>query len=276
MQLRYYFSVLCVVLTLCSGSFLAVSCNREKGESPGPVYSAGSDRFYPAIHEGPDTEAREAGIPVSEPEDAGEYPFRPAALILNTEEGPDIILDSYLNPVFRDGVVAFFGQLTGSSVVAAVVLSHAAVYDINPALAFALCWEESSCNPGAVNYNRNETVDRGLFQLNNASFPNLAPEDFYDPGVNARYGLAHLRWCLNNAGTEVSALAMYNAGHNRVRSAGTPKSTLDYISRILGRQRKIEKLFAAEYTRITHVESLGAGKKEKPPFRLSLLAPLGR
>ena len=240
MRLRYYFSVLCVVLTFWLIGFLTVSCNREKADSPGP-----------------------------------EYP-NPAVQVLNSDEGQDIILLSYLNPVFQHAVVNFFRELTGSFEVASVVLSNAVTYNIDPALAFALCYEESGYNPRAVNRNQNDTVDRGLFQLNNASFPKLAADDFFNPGVSARYGLSHLRWCLNTMGTEVAALAMYNAGHNRVFTVGTPKSTLDYISRILKRQRKIEDLFAAEYPRIAQAESQSEEKKEKPPFRLSLLTPLGR
>ena len=221
-------------------------------------------------------EPEEAGISVVEKDVAEEVTIKPAALILNMEEGPDSILAAYREPALQDGVVAFFGDLTGSRDLAAVVLANTAVFDIPPALAFALCWEESRYNSRAYNQNQNDTVDRGLFQLNSASFPELTLEDFYDPGTNARYGLSHLRWCLNNAGTEVAALAMYNAGSGRVRSAGTPKNTLDYISRILKRQRKIEELFTAEYGRIIPAEIGEAGKGKHAPLRLSLLTPLGR
>jgi soluble lytic murein transglycosylase-like protein len=169
--------------------------------------------------------------------------------------------------------------MTGSREVAEAILSNASVCNVAPALAFSLCAEESDYNPRALNRNKNETVDRGLFQLNNASFPKLKIEDFYDTGVNAQYGLSHLRWCLNSAGTEIAALAMYNAGETRVRSAGTPKSTLDYVSRILNRQRKIEGLFADYYYRIVEERNVPvelAEEKEKVFFRFSLLAPLGR
>jgi soluble lytic murein transglycosylase-like protein len=149
---------------------------------------------------------------------------------------------------------------------------------VPPALAFSLCAEESGYNPRALNRNKNETVARGLFQLNNASFPKLNVEDFYDTGVNVRHGLSHLRWCLNSAGTEVAALAMYNAGASRVHTVGTPKSTLDYISRILKRQRGIEERFAEYYYRI--VEERNAvevtEEKEQVFFRFSMLTPLGR
>jgi hypothetical protein len=157
----------------------------------------------------------------------------------------DFILETYQNIEIRDDIVGFFSLITHSEEIAAVVLTNANEFGIPPSLAFALCWEESRYNPFAVNIkNRNKSIDRGLFQLNNASFPNLSEDDFYNPGINAYYGMAHLRWCLDLGGSEVAALAMYNAGTTRVRSGGTPKNTLDYISRVLENQRKIEDLFS--------------------------------
>jgi hypothetical protein len=194
-------------------------------------------------------------------------------------EEPDMILEIYRDEVFRERVEDFFGAVTGSLELAQAVLANSALFDIPPALAFSLCWEESRYNPRAVNRkNRNLTVDRGLFQLNNASFPQLKEDQFFNPQLNSRYGLSHLRWCLDTAGTVVAGLAMYNAGTSRVRSGGTPKMTLDYISRILERERKIEELFLAEYERITWIEI--EAEEETPPekagIRLSLLSPLGR
>ncbi|MDR1565966.1 MAG: lytic transglycosylase domain-containing protein [Treponema sp.] len=188
----------------------------------------------------------------------------------------DLILEAYRDAASRGRVVDFFGNLTGSRELSAVVLANAEPFDIAPALAFSLCWEESRYNSRAVNRgNRNQTVDRGLFQLNNASFPGLEEQDFFNPSINAWYGLSHLRWCLDTAGTEVAGLAMYNAGTGRVRSGGTPKNTLDYISRILRRQRKIEELFLAENIGVL-VEAENGGTEKTAGIRLSLLAPLGR
>ena len=187
-------------------------------------------------------------------------------------DGQDIILNSYHDPMLKEGVLFFFKNLTGSHEVAEAVLANASIYKIAPAMAFALCFEESRYNPKAFNRNKNETVDRGLFQLNSASFPQIHPNDFFDIKLNTRYGLSHLRWCLDTAGTEVAALAMYNVGKARVTSHGTPKQTLDYVSRILRRQDKIEKLFVTEYSNIiTHM----AGKHQRGSYRLNLLTPLG-
>jgi len=55
--------------------------------------------------------------------------------------------------------------------------------------------------------------------------------------------MGHLRYCLDVGGSEIAALAMYNAGTNRVNSSGTPRSTLDYVSRIMENRWKIEDLF---------------------------------
>jgi len=94
----------------------------------------------------------------------------------------DIILEAYQDPVDRDWIEFFFEGLTGSRDIAAAILANAAEFNIPPSLAFSLCWEESRYNPRAVNRtNSNKTVDRGLFQLNSASFPDLKEQDFFDP-----------------------------------------------------------------------------------------------
>jgi hypothetical protein len=160
----------------------------------------------------------------------------------------DVILSSYQDAFSRDQIVTFFGAITHSDEVAAIILANASTFNVPPSLAFALCWEESRYNPQAVNRkNRNETVDRGLFQLNCRSFPRLTEEDFFNPSVNAYYAMAHLRWCLDTAGSEVAGLAMYNAGTTRVRQGGTPKNTLDYVSRVLEYQNRVEEFFRSEY-----------------------------
>jgi soluble lytic murein transglycosylase-like protein len=160
----------------------------------------------------------------------------------------DIILEAYRDPYFKDDVVAFFSLIADSRVLAAIILAQAEAYNISPALAFALCKEESQYSVRAVNRkNVNGSIDRGLFQLNSQSFPQLKEADFFNPETNARHGMAHLRWCLDTGGSELSALAMYNAGATKVKSNNTPKRTLDYISRILDARNRIEEAFRVEY-----------------------------
>jgi soluble lytic murein transglycosylase-like protein len=169
-----------------------------------------------------------------------------AAAAEAVDETEDLVTDLYLDPEMKDMTVDYFSAVTGSGEITSLILDNALAFKVPPALAFAVCWEESRFNPRAVNRkNRNESIDRGLFQLNDRSFPSIRSGDFFDPAVNVYYGISHLRWCLNAGGTEIAALAMYNAGTNRVRNLGTPKNTLDYIHRVLEYRRKLENAFSA-------------------------------
>ncbi|MDR0624335.1 MAG: lytic transglycosylase domain-containing protein [Treponema sp.] len=180
----------------------------------------------------------------------------PKELLLASLPAPDenrnLIRDLYRDPDYRNWVVSFFTSLCGSQDIAAIILANADAFNVSPSLAFALSWEESRYNPKAINRaNRDGSVDRGLFQLNERSFPKIAEADFFNPSINAWYGMAHLRVCLDSGVSEIAALAMYNAGTGRVRSLGAPKNTLDYIHRILECQRKIEGAFQLEARRET-------------------------
>jgi hypothetical protein len=261
---KEYFKAFCVLLLFGAYCVFTISFDGEK--EPSLPDDAEIAESHPA------------------PENETEPPFLTMNIeamnieAMNIAEEQDLILSSYRDEAFREDVLVFFEDMTGSREIAEAILSNASDCNVPVALAFSLCAEESGFNPRALNRNNNETIDRGLFQLNNASFPKLQIEDFYDTDVNVRYGISHLRWCLNSAGTEIAALAIYNAGAARVHSAGTPKSTLDYVSRILKRQRKIEESFAEYYYRIVEERNTSielAEEKEKVFFRFSLLAPLG-
>jgi len=167
-------------------------------------------------------------------------------LLSRIENFPDPVLEYYRNPEYSEWVIDFFTGICSNHEVALAVLNHAEKFEVSPTLAFALSWEESRFNPNAINrYNRDGSVDRGLFQLNNRSFPNLDVQLFFDVNTNAYYGIAHLRFCLDSGGSEISALAMYNAGTGRIRTSGAPEVTLNYISRILENKSKIESRFHA-------------------------------
>jgi hypothetical protein len=164
-------------------------------------------------------------------------------------ERRDLIQDLYREPESRERVIDFFAKICDSHEIAEVILANADKYNISPALALALAWEESRLNPRAVNSkNRDQRIDRGLFQLNNRSFPRLEIQAFFNPELNAHYGMSPLRHCLDIGGYEIAALAMYNAGTARVRYSGTPKTTLDYISRILENRSIIESHFHKQET----------------------------
>ena len=91
--------------------------------------------------------------------------------------------------------------------------------------------------------------------MNNSSFPKIPEIDFYSADVSARYGLSHLRFCLNTAGNEIAALAMYNAGTGSVKKNSTPQITLNYISQIENYRASIEELFAVEVLALYNTDS---------------------
>jgi hypothetical protein len=196
----------------------------------------------------------------------------------------DPVLEYFRKPEYREWVIDFFSYLCSNRKVVQAILENADKFDIPPSLAFALSWEESKFNPNAVNhYNLDGSIDRGLFQLNNKSFPNLDATSFFDIDKNSYYGIAHLRYCFNSGNNEVSALAMYNAGTGRVRSTGAPEVTLNYISRILENQRKIESRFHArlikeEETRLAKANIIEEEEEITPqPFynrTLIIVSPL--
>ncbi|MDC7239130.1 MAG: transglycosylase SLT domain-containing protein [Spirochaetales bacterium] len=134
----------------------------------------------------------------------------------------------------------YFATVTGDYEIARLIYDESVKYNIQPELSFALVFNESSFNPNAVNQNRN-SIDRGLFQLNSNSFPNLKEADFFKPEINVPLGVAYLRYCLDIGGNEVTALAMYNAGPNRVKDSRTPRMTLDYIHKIQSYRENLEQ-----------------------------------
>jgi len=165
-------------------------------------------------------------------------------LLLETEVIHDPVLEYFRNPEYSEWVVDFFSNICINREVVIAILESSEKFNVPPSLAFSVSWEESRLNPNAINrYNRDGSIDRGLFQLNSRSFPNLETANFFDIKTNTHYGLGHLRYCLDTGGSEISALAMYNAGTGRVRSSGAPEVTLNYINRILSNKSKIESKF---------------------------------
>jgi hypothetical protein len=157
----------------------------------------------------------------------------------------DTITAYYKNNGTKASVVGFFTTLTKSEPVALAILENATKHGVPASLAFAIAYEESRFNPNARNANQN-SVDRGLFQLNSTTFPNMSEKQAFDPAYNAKEGVNYFKRILETTGNEVSALAIYNAGKTRVSQKGAPVTTLDYIARILNYEKNIDKLFTAK------------------------------
>ena len=163
-------------------------------------------------------------------------------LVIEVDKDSDIASVLLNNPLAKEQVNTFFYALTGDKEVTRAILSNVVKTDVPLFLAFSLSWVESRFDIQA--YSKNHTsIDRGLFQLNSRSFPNLTKAEFYDPYINAEYGLEYLDKCIKEEGNVIAGLAMYNAGRTRVETGGTPRKTLDYISRILDYRKTIEANF---------------------------------
>ncbi len=167
-------------------------------------------------------------------------------IVVNHKQQADLGLTLYRSLKSRAAVVSFYNKITHSTDVTLAIIENADVNDIPLSLAFALAYTESSYKTRAVNKNKNASVDRGLYQLNSNSFPKLAEWEFYNPYTSAKYGLAHLRFCLDTAGNETAALAMYNAGTTRVRSNGTPQTTLNYVDSIMNYRAGLDALLTTQ------------------------------
>jgi hypothetical protein len=167
---------------------------------------------------------------------------KPIGLLLEVNGKADLGLSLYKNTLTRDIVISFYNSLTHSEAVTIAVLSAAEKYSISPALAFAVSGIESKFDARAVNVNQ-ISIDRGLFQLNSLAFPEMSEADFFSPDKNAEHGLKYLRYCLDRGENEIVALAMYNAGEQQVSASGAPKTTLEYISKILGFRDELQGRF---------------------------------
>ena len=85
--------------------------------------------------------------------------------------------------------------------------------------------------------------------MNDRTFPRLDESEFYAAETSARLGMKHLRFCMNVAGNDLTAVAMYNAGVTRVRNDKTPQSTLRYVSRIASYRANLQAAFVEEVLR---------------------------
>ena len=102
-------------------------------------------------------------------------------------------------------------------------------YGISPNLLYAISKEESSINPGAINYNSNGTYDYGLMQINSSWEPKLRKlgipwNTLADPCTNVMVGAWVLSHCIQDYGYTWSAVGCYNSR--------TPSKRDQYAARI--------------------------------------------
>lgn len=166
--------------------------------------------------------------------------------VVSHAEKKDMGLELYRSLQARSAVVNFYQNITGDTDVTLAILEYADKNNIPLSLAFSLAYAESRFVTTAINKNTNDSIDRGLFQLNNRTFTQLSEEEFFNPYINAKFGMSHLRFCIDSAGNEIAGLAMYNAGSSKVRKNGTPQRTLNYVSIIMNYKDGLNDLFRTQ------------------------------
>lgn len=153
--------------------------------------------------------------------------------------GSDALLSLYRDEHLRPLVVEYYSVLTGDRAIAQVILETCDQLELDPSLGFAMAWNESHFNPRAVSYN-DDTVDRGLFQLNSRTFSGLDRRTVFDPRANALRGLGYYKKALVKLGSEEKALGYYNSGVGLISDRTLPRSTRAYVKKILLDRERID------------------------------------
>lgn len=193
-------------------------------------------------------------ILAEEQEEAPQVSAVPAETTIHVAPHEDLSLILYRRPESREAILEFYATITGNRQIAELILHYADAHEVPASLAFSLAYAESSFRPTAVNRN-SSSIDRGLFQLNSRSFPQMSEAEFFDPEINTDTGIGYLRYCLDVGENTVVALAMYNAGRTRVTERGAPRMTLDYIAKILDFREDLEdRLETSLVTKQTYAE----------------------
>lgn len=138
-----------------------------------------------------------------------------------------------------------------------IVRTHAANYDLDPALLAAVVYTESKFDPTA----RSSAGAVGLMQLLPGTARGIAlrtgggrfvVSDLLEPEINIRYGAWYLRFLMRRYGDARTALAAYHAGQGNVerwREQGVGiqfPETRHYVDKVLATQKRYERAYADE------------------------------
>jgi len=137
----------------------------------------------------------------------------------------------------KDFFINKYGEYIGNREVAEVIILKALQLGIPVNKAFALAKAESRLNPKTINKNK-YSIDYGLFQLNNRSFPNV---DYFNIKENTKYGLSYFREKYYIHKSYEVALLAYNAGN--IKDLG--EMTIKHLSNYLVYEKEFNKFFTS-------------------------------
>jgi soluble lytic murein transglycosylase-like protein len=139
-----------------------------------------------------------------------------------------------------DKAIEFYQDLTHNKTITKIIINEAIKRHLPINFVMAVVFNESAFDPNAENYNL-ETVDRGLFQLNSGSFPDLTYSEIFDIRRNVYEGCLYLR-ALYDQYNENPILTVYafNAGMGKIASGKIKIRTLIHTEKIMMAYRYLD------------------------------------
>jgi hypothetical protein len=116
-------------------------------------------------------------------------------------------------------------------IIIALILRIAVAAAVPPGFALSIALTENpDLNPKAINVNTNNTVDRGIMQLNSSWF---TCDEWAEPEVNISAGISLIKRITQMEGvyTYWTVAVVYNAGYGRINDP--PESTINYANRVM-------------------------------------------
>lgn len=117
-------------------------------------------------------------------------------------------------------------------------------YSVSPLALWAITKAESDFNPGAVNYNKNGSIDVGLMQINSIHAKQLGKtwDLLFDPCTNVMTGAWVLRQCIDQYGNTWEGIGCYNSRTPSIRNAYAARiAKIIQQAQGLGVQKNIQK-----------------------------------
>jgi len=136
----------------------------------------------------------------------------------------------------KDEFIHLYGKFITDNEIAKVIINVSLSKDIPINIAFALAKVESNFNIRAIRKNKT-SIDYGLFQLNNKSFPNV---DYFDLYVNTKIALSYLKELYMRTDSWELAIVYYNSGFRRI---SVPVNSLNHLRKVLIEERKFDNFF---------------------------------
>jgi hypothetical protein len=128
------------------------------------------------------------------------------------------------------------------------ILKYSTINGISFHTGLSHAFIESGFNRKGVNYNYNTggellSIDRGLFGLNNLSFPGYTPSQLFDPETNIRLGCEHIKKGETRYRLRVMSIASFNIGQIESRRRGALKAGFIYAALVLKAIKELDKAF---------------------------------